>query len=50
MTAIAIAGIHFIFTCAGVTGRWKRVVNINISAGDDCPGEWRKATLAHILW
>ena len=34
----------FIYTCAGVGGGWRRIVNINISAGDDCPGEWRKAT------
>ena len=49
MTAIAandditISG-HFITTCAGVGGGWRRIVNINISEGDDCPGEWRKAT------
>ena len=24
-------------------GGWRKIVNINISAGDDCPGEWRKA-------
>ena len=34
----------FISTCAGVGGGWRRIVNFNISAGDDCPGEWRKAT------
>ena len=34
----------FISTCAGVGGGWRRIVNINISAEDDCPGEWRKAT------
>ena len=33
----------FFSTCAGVGGGWRRIVNINISAGDDCPGEWRKA-------
>ena len=43
MTTIANAG-DYISTCAGVGGGWKRIVNINISAGDDCPGEWRKAT------
>ena len=48
MTAIAndditISG-DFISTCAGVGGGWRRITNINISAGDDCPGEWRKAT------
>ena len=34
----------FISSCAGIGGGWRRIVNINISAGDDCPGEWRKAT------
>ena len=33
-----------ISTCAGVGGGWRRIVNINISAGDACPGEWRKGT------
>ena len=42
MTAIAYD--DFITTCAGVGGGWRRIANINISAGDDCPGEWRKAT------
>ena len=40
----AIANGDFISTCADVGGGWRRIVNINISAGDDCPGEWRKAT------
>ena len=43
MTIIAIAN-DFISTCAGVGGGWRRIVNIKICAGDDCPGEWRKAT------
>ena len=38
----------FISTCAGVGGGWIRIVNINISAGDDCPGEWRKATHSNV--
>ena len=42
MTAIATG--DFISTCAGVGGGWRRIVNINISAGDDCLGDWRKAT------
>ena len=44
MTVIAIANGDIISTCAGVGGGWRRIANINISAGDDCPGEWRKAT------
>ena len=43
MTAIT-AIFDSITTCAGVGGVWIRIVTINISAGDDCPGEWRKAT------
>ena len=43
MTAIATNG-DFISTCAGVGGGWRRIANIDISAGNDCPGEWRKAT------
>ena len=38
------AGGDFITICAGVGGGWRRIANVNISAGDDCPGEWRKAT------
>ena len=40
----AMANGDFISTCAGVGGGWRKIANINISAGDDCPGEWRKAT------
>ena len=42
MTAIVTG--DFIFTCAGVGGGWRRIVNINISAGDDCLDGWRKTT------
>ena len=42
MTMVSID--DFISRCAGVGGGWKKIVNINIDAGDDCPGEWRKAT------
>ena len=44
----AIASGDFISTCAGVGGGWRRIVNINISAGDDCPDEWRKATQSNV--
>ena len=40
----AVLNGDFITTCAGMGGGWRRIVNINISAGDDCPGEWRKET------
>ena len=43
MTGITANG-SFISTCAGVGGGWRKIANIDISAGDDCPGEWRKAT------
>ena len=45
MTEIA-AG--FIPSCAGVGGRWRRIVNIDISAGDDCPSGWRKDTYSGV--
>ena len=41
MTTIAASGVSM---CTGVGGGWRKIVNINISAGDDCPGEWRKGT------
>jgi len=44
----AIAAYNFIPTCAGVGGGWKRIVNINISAGDDCPSGWRMDTYSGI--
>ena len=42
MTAIA-AG-YFTFSCAGVGGEWRRIANIDISAGDDCPTGWSKSS------
>ena len=29
--------------CAGVGGGWQRIVDIDVSAGDDCPSGWTKA-------
>ena len=46
MAVIAVS--YFISTCAGMGGGWRRIVNINISAGDDCPGEWRKAKQSNV--
>jgi len=43
MTAISVSD-DFISTCAGVGGGWRKIAKVDISAGDDCPGEWRKAT------
>ena len=48
MTEITIANGDFISTCAGVEGGWRRIVNINVSAGDDCPGEWKNATQSNV--
>jgi len=49
MTAISIntAG-DLISTCAGVGGGWRKIVNINISAGDNCPNGWRKDTYSGV--
>ena len=40
----------YISTCAGVGGGWKRIANINITAGDDCPRGWRKDTQSGITF
>ena len=48
MTAIAVTNGDFITACAGVGGGWRKIVNIDISAGDDCPGEWRKDTHSNV--
>ena len=45
MTAIA-AGIFS--SCAGVTGEWTRIANIDISAGDSCPSGWRQDTFSNV--
>ena len=42
---MVILSLH---ACAGVGGGWRKIVNINISAGDDCPGDWRKATRSDV--
>ena len=48
MTAIAAAAADIILTCAGMGGGWRRIVNIDISVGDDCPSGWRKASYSGI--
>ena len=40
MTEISV----IIPTCTGVGGGWRRIVNTNISAGDDFPSGWRRDT------
>ena len=44
MIAIADDAANIIPTCAGIGGGWRRIALVNISAGDDCPGEWMKAS------
>ena len=34
--------------CAGVGGGWRRIVNIDISAGGECPSGWRKETYSGV--
>ncbi|XP_065900084.1 uncharacterized protein [Dysidea avara] len=46
--ASAIAVGDIIFTCAGMGGQWKRIVNIDISAGNDCPSGWRQETYSDV--
>ena len=45
---MTITAGDFISTYTGVGGGWRRVVNVNFSAGDDFPGEWTKATHSNI--
>ena len=40
----AIAADNFIPTCAGVGGGWRKIAQIDVSAGDNCPSGWSKAT------
>ena len=49
MTAISNAD-GFVPFCAGVGGGWKRIANIDISAGDDCPGEWREDSYSGVRY
>ena len=39
-----IAAGYFTFSCAGVGGEWRRIANIDISAGDECPTGWTKSS------
>ena len=41
MTEITVATLP---TCAGVGGGWRRIANMDISTGGDCPSGWRKDT------
>ena len=48
MTDFTIIAGDLIPTCAGVGGGWRRIINIDISAGDDCPSGWRKDTYSGV--
>ena len=48
MNKIAVSDPDIIFSCAGVEGRWRKIANIDISAGDECPSGWRKYTYSGI--
>ena len=48
MTAIAFS--NFIPTCAGITGGWRRIANVNITSGGDCPSGWRKESHSNISY
>ena len=45
MTAVATG---FLPICAGIEGEWRRIVNIDISAGGDCPSGWNKDTYSGV--
>ena len=40
----AVADGSIILSCAGVDGQWKRIADIDISTGDDCPTGWNKSS------
>ena len=44
----AIASNYFTFSCAGVLGHWRRIASFDISAGDNCPAGWKKASHSDI--
>ena len=43
MIAIGISG-DFSLSCGGVDGIWKRIANLDVGAGDDCPSPWVKGS------
>ena len=43
MTAIANAIAQSISTCGSIEKGWRRVIKLNVNAGDDCPSGWTKA-------
>ena len=43
MTTIANAVRYSISTCGSIEKGWRRVIKLDVSAGDDCPSGWTKA-------
>jgi len=37
---MTVVAPDFISTCVGIGGGWRRIININTSAGGDCPSGW----------
>ena len=47
MTETAITA-GFITTCTGVSGGWRRIINIEVSAGNEFPSGWRQASYSGV--
>ena len=45
MTAIAMNVEHSISTCGSIEEGWRKVIKLDVSAGDDCPSKWTKAVI-----
>ena len=50
MTEITVASGDVLPTCAGVGGGWRRIANVNVSTGSDCPSGWRKDTYSGVSY
>ena len=44
VTAAAVAASRITFSCADVEREWRRIANISMKAGDDCPTGWSKSS------
>ena len=42
--AAAIADGRIVLSCADVEGHWRKIADINVDAGDDCPNGWNKSS------
>ena len=50
MTEITVVSGDVLPTCAGVGGGWRRIANVNVSTGSDCPSGWRKDTYSGVSY